>query len=116
LSVAIVSGVYWLFSFLINFATPPILGSPIQIPGFLYIVAGVNLFSIFLVALALPDTKVINHYVLHFNLYASTSLQGISLEQMDKLFSRHAARTWLAARALLHFWRSYLVDRRSYSW
>ena len=57
LAVAIVIGAYWFTSFLVNQAIPLILGSAIQTQGFLYLVAGVNLFSIVLVAIALPETK-----------------------------------------------------------
>jgi hypothetical protein len=67
----------WFFGSLINFSTPLIIGSPIGTQGFLYIVAGVNLFSIFLIALALPETKVIAVCnTILYNLYTSVRPVG----------------------------------------
>ncbi len=55
---AIANCAYWVVLTLSNQVTPLILGSPLGLFGFLYIVTGVNVFAFFLVLLALPETKV----------------------------------------------------------
>ena len=70
---------------------PLIVGSPLQLHGFFYIVTGFNLLGFFFVLVALPETKVSSYdsYSMH-SLEITISLQGVGLEAMDKLFSPRA--------------------------
>ena len=52
------NSVYWLLVFVFNLVIPYMLGPPINLYGFLYLMAGTNLLACFFVALAIPETKV----------------------------------------------------------
>ena len=49
---------FGIFGSISNQLTPIIIGSPLQIHGFLYLIAGENLLAILFVLFALPETKV----------------------------------------------------------
>jgi len=90
-SVAISS--FYLFTSIVNQFIPYLLGF-VQVHGFFYIVAGVNLLSIFFILSSLPETKV-SHEVRSISLkcliYCCVCTQGVSLEEIDALFS-HGSR------------------------
>ena len=52
------NSVYWLIAFVCNLVIPYMLGPPINLYGFLYLISGTNLLACFFVALAIPETKV----------------------------------------------------------
>ena len=56
LTVALSAAGYATFNFVANQLTPLILG--FSLPGFFYILTGINLFAFFFVLLALPELKV----------------------------------------------------------
>ena len=96
LSAAIIISAFWSFSFLVNLIIPFILGSP---EGFFYIVAGVNLLSIFLIAFALPETKVLHHgyrnccACMYILLYGKASLIWTPPSDMEIPDQSHAIST-----------------------
>ena len=49
---------YWIFIFLFSQVTPLIIGSPMQVHGFFYLLTAVNLFAVIFTLLSLPETKV----------------------------------------------------------
>ena len=83
--MSISTGSYALFTWIANLVTPLIVGSPLQLHGFFYILSAINLFSFFFVLFALPETKVLCPIIMNI---AWFPLQGVSLEHMDALFSQ----------------------------
>ncbi len=57
-TVAICTGLYWLFATIWNQITPLLLGSPIQSHGYFYVLAGINACAFLSVLIFLPETKV----------------------------------------------------------
>lgn len=57
---------YWVFTCLVNQSTPLILGSPLELHGFFFIIAGINLFAVVFVTFTLPETKVENYYYYYY--------------------------------------------------
>ena len=55
-----VYSLYWMFAFISNFITPKLLGPPLHIHGYLYLMAVTNLLGLLFVVIAIPETKVGN--------------------------------------------------------
>ena len=58
LTVAIATSIFWFFNYMVNQVVPVIIGSVIEVYGFLFIVVVVNFLAIGLIGCALPETKV----------------------------------------------------------
>ena len=58
LTYAISTAFFAVFGSTSNQLTPIIIGSPLKIGGFLYLIAGGNLLAILFVLFAFPETKV----------------------------------------------------------
>lgn len=58
IAVAIATSSYGFFTFAVNQVAPLIVGSPLRLYGYFYIVAGFNLFGFFFILFNLPETKV----------------------------------------------------------
>lgn len=86
-TVAIASGLYWFFSCVNTQITPLIIGSSLKLHGYFYIISTINCFAFFFVLFTLPETKVTyrHNHLLAFN---DISIQGVSLEKIDILFSQ----------------------------
>ena len=59
-AMSIATGTFFLLLTVVNQVTPIIIGSPLKLHGFFYIVTGCNILALFVVLFALPETKVWN--------------------------------------------------------
>ena len=58
-AVSTSNSIYWLLAFSTNFITPRLLGPPLYIHGYHYVIAACNLMGALLVFLGFPETKVL---------------------------------------------------------
>jgi hypothetical protein len=63
IAAAMTNGPYWLMLFIVNQLTPVIVGSPLGLRGFFYILTVFNATSFLFVLIFLPETKVLLNFL-----------------------------------------------------